>query len=121
MKFLLDANMPRSVIAVCKARGHDAIHVADEGMGSAPDDEIAAFARSGGRVLLTRDLDFSDIRTYPPQNTPGIVVLRVPDTAVAGEIARLVDSFLAQKPLVEATPGRLAILEPDRVRFRPRA
>ena len=68
MKFLLDANMPRSVIAVCKARGHDAIHVADQGIGSAPDDEIAAFARSGGQVLLTRDLDFSDIRTYPPQN-----------------------------------------------------
>ncbi len=112
--------MPRSVIAVCEARGHDAVHVADKGIASAADDKIAAFALSGGWVLLTRDLDFSDIRTYPPQNTPGIVVLRVPDTAVAAEIAQVVDSFLAQKALVEAMPGRLAILEPDRVRFRPR-
>ena len=28
------------------------------------------------RILITLDLDFSDIRTYPPQNIPGCIVLR---------------------------------------------
>lgn len=32
-----------------------------------------------GRILLTLDLDFADIRVYPPQALPGLVVLRPDD------------------------------------------
>jgi predicted nuclease of predicted toxin-antitoxin system len=119
MRFLLDANMPRSALAVFVLFGHEAVLAKDVGLGSASDDEIAARARSTGSVLLTRDLDFADIRRYPPDEYNGIVVLRLPDTTVAGEIALILKRFLNEPAFVDSLPGRLAIVELERARFRP--
>jgi hypothetical protein len=54
-------------------------------------------------------MDFADVRRYPPDQYFGFVVVRLPDTAVALEIV----------PVLEPLSGRLAIVEVDRVRFRP--
>jgi predicted nuclease of predicted toxin-antitoxin system len=119
MRFLLDANMPRSALAVFPRYGHEATFARDIGLGSAPDDDIAARARSTDSVLLTRDLDFADIRRYPPDEYSGIVVLRLPDTTVAGEIVLILQRFLNEPAFVDSLPGRLAIVELERARFRP--
>jgi len=71
------------------------------------------------RLLITRDLDFSDIRRYPTGDYNGIVVLRLPDDAVAAEIVGVIERFVREHRYLDALPGRLAIVEPDRVRFRP--
>ena len=52
-------------------------------MGGASDVEVAAVCIGEERVLVTQDLDFSDIRTYPPAEYYGIVVFRLP-TGSAG-------------------------------------
>lgn len=44
----------------------------------------------------------------------------MPRSAVAAVLADLVARFLAQDQIVSALPGRLAIVEFGRVRFRPR-
>lgn len=88
-------------------------------MAAAPDSEIAARALQTGAVLLTRDLDFADIRSYPPQQYPGIIILRVPDDAVASDIVRIAGLFLSVPAFVTQLSGRLAIVESERVRFRP--
>ena len=75
MRFLLDANLPRSAIAVLVRFGHEPLFARDIGLGTAADNEIASHARATGSVLLTRDLDFADIRRYPPDEYNGIVVL----------------------------------------------
>ena len=63
---------------------------------------------------------FCHVRRYPPDQYPGIIVLRLPDTAVAPEIvAAFVERFLMVPEFLEALAGRLAIVEVDRVRFRP--
>ena len=36
-----------------------------------------ATRRIKSRVLLTLDLDFANIRAYPPERYPGIIVLRL--------------------------------------------
>ena len=86
MRFLLDANLPRAAIAVLVDSGHEAEFARDIGLAAAPDDQIAAHARQTRSALLTRDLDFADIRRYPPDQYHGIVVLRLPDDAVAQDI-----------------------------------
>lgn len=121
MHFLLDANLPRSASAVLQAAGHGATHVKDLGMGGAADDLIAARAKKEGWVLVTRDLDFSDIRAYPPAEYAGLVVLRIGDEATAVEINALLASFMNEPELLAHLPGRLCILEPGRARFRPAA
>jgi predicted nuclease of predicted toxin-antitoxin system len=56
--------------------GFDAETVREENLAGADDDIIAATIERENRVLITLDLDFSDIRTYSPQRYSGIVVLR---------------------------------------------
>ncbi len=119
MKFLLDANMPRSALHAFVDAGHEASHVRELGLGDASDGEIDQFALTRSLVLVTRDTDFCDIRAYPPANSPGRLVLRVPDTSVASDIATLVRRFLLDPNMAEQLPGHLAILDTTRVRFRP--
>jgi predicted nuclease of predicted toxin-antitoxin system len=119
MRFLVDANMPRSSVALLQSLGHAAEHVRDLGLGAGPDSQIASRARSTGAVLLTRDLDFSDIRHYPPADYQGLIVMRLPDDAVARDILNVLGRFLKQTEFVAQLPGHLVILEEDRVRFRP--
>ena len=71
MRFLIDANMPRSTAELLKRYNHEAVDVRDIGMGSAADSDIAAYAQQNRLVLVTRDFDFADIRNYPPGDMPG--------------------------------------------------
>jgi predicted nuclease of predicted toxin-antitoxin system len=119
MRFLLDANMPRSAGAMLQERGHAVELARDVGLGGASDQQVAKHAATQGATLITRDLDFADIRRYPPAEHPGIVVLRLPDDAVASEVVQVLGKFLERADLISRLPGHLAILEPHRVRFRP--
>ena len=119
MRFLIDANLPRAAILVCQKFGHQVEFARDIGLAAASDAQIAERARESGAALLTRDLDFADVRRYPPDQYSGIVVLRLPDTTVALEIARVLERFLMEPGFLEPLAGRLAIIEMDRVRFRP--
>jgi hypothetical protein len=50
-------------------------------------------ARETQAALITRELDFADVRRYPPEQHAGIVVLRRPDDAVAFEIVNVLVRF----------------------------
>jgi predicted nuclease of predicted toxin-antitoxin system len=119
MRFLVEANLPRSFLALLRSFGHTSEHVRDVGLGAAPDSQIAARARATGSVLVTRDLDFANIRDFPPADYPGLIVLRLPDDATAEHILNVLRQFLLRTDLVTQTPGHLVIIEKSRVRFRP--
>jgi predicted nuclease of predicted toxin-antitoxin system len=119
MRFLIDANLPRAVIDVVKSLGHQVEFARDIGLASAADEQVAKHALQHRAALLTRDLDFADIRRYPPDRYSGIVVLRLPDTAVAEEIAAVLKRFLSEPGFIASLAGRLVVVEGDRVRFRP--
>ena len=119
MDFLLDANMPRSALGALTDAGHQAWHVRDIGLGDATDERIDRHAQAQGWILVTRDLDFCDIRNYPPEHTSGRLVLRVDDTSTAEDIAQLLQRFLILPELVGQIPGHLIILDSNQVRFRP--
>jgi predicted nuclease of predicted toxin-antitoxin system len=119
MLFFVGANLPRSVTVLLIELGHEVEFARDAGFGSAADVEIAAHVRKTRAALLTRDLDFGDVRQYPPEDYGGIVVLRLPDDMVAADIADVLARFLSEPLFVESLPGRLAVVEPQRVRFRP--
>jgi predicted nuclease of predicted toxin-antitoxin system len=119
MRFFLDANMPRSAIDVLRAYGHEVEFARDVEMQAAPDEQIAERARTTRAVLCTRDLDFADVRRYPPDQYAGLVILRLSDDATAQEIVSVLERFLKEPAFLDPLPGRLAIVERDRVRFRP--
>lgn len=118
MRFLIDADLPRSASDVVRHHGHDAIDVRDVGPSIAQDSQIARYAQTEGLCLITGDHGFADVRSYPPSQYAGIVVLNLPRNATASYINRLLDSFLQQETLVAQLPGKLAIVEAGRVRLR---
>lgn len=116
MKVKLDENLPRSLIDVLRSAGHVADGVTDEGLGGADDQTVFASAQETGRLLLTLDRGFADIRRYEPGTHVGIVVLRLPDQsapAVIGAVRRL----MARHDLQDLS-GTIAIVEPVRLRIR---
>ena len=120
MRFIVDADLPRSVAGVIQEYGHEALDVRDIGMSSASDEQIAQYARDNGLCVLSADLGFADVRRYPPSTYSGIVVMRLPRHAAASFVVILLSSFLDRLNSLPDLRGRLAIVELGRVRIRTR-
>lgn len=71
MKFLVDAQLPRSLAGLLQSFGHDAIHTLDlPQKNHASDEVLCRLALSEQRVLVTKDDDFVDsffLRDLPPK------------------------------------------------------
>jgi hypothetical protein len=119
LHFLIDADLPRSVTSLLRRYGHDATDVRDVGLAAASDAEIACRARDERRCLVTGDFGFADVRNYVPEFYAGIMVLALPAGATAGRILRLIEDVMQQPEILARLAGRLAIVEPGRLRLRP--
>lgn len=116
IRFKLDENLPRGSQTLLRAAGHDAHTVVEEQLGGSTDPRVFQAAQTEQRVLVTLDLDFADIRTYPPANHQGIWVLRPRTQSIEDTLELLRRALKAID--VEPTQGRLWIVEPERVRIR---
>jgi hypothetical protein len=119
MRFLIDADLPRSLVELAEAHGHDATFVDDAGLESAEDAQIAAYALAHSVCIVTGDFGFADVRNYPPASYSGLVVLEFPPEANANFIRNLFAEFLNKPEILKKLPGRLAIVSVGRVRLRP--
>jgi predicted nuclease of predicted toxin-antitoxin system len=77
MKFKVDENLPAEIALRLQWAGHDARTVAQQQMIGGSDTRLADVSRGEDRALVTLDLDFSDIRAYPPDQYPGLIIVRV--------------------------------------------
>ena len=116
MKFKLDENLPGLVHDTLATLGHDAHTVAAEGLAGADDETVLGAAMAEGRVLITLDLDFADLRAYPPGRHAGIWVLR-PARQTFQAIAGLVMSGLRLTG-TEKVDGQLWVIDEKSVRIR---
>jgi predicted nuclease of predicted toxin-antitoxin system len=116
MRAKLDENLPVEAAELLRTAGWECDSVYDEGLAGADDPDVAAACQAGARVLFTLDLDFADIRAYPPSEYVGIVVLR-PTGPSRRRVLQLVSRVL---PVLSAEwmEHRLWIVEPARVRVR---
>ena len=115
-RFKLDENLPRDAQAFLRLGGHDVHTVLDEQLGGNSDPMVLDASRSENRILVTLDLDFSDIRLYPPGSHKGIWILR-PHTQSIENIVALLRGALSVLE-TERTDGGLWIIEPNRIRIR---
>jgi predicted nuclease of predicted toxin-antitoxin system len=116
MQFKIDENLPIEVSDLLRHAGHDAATVLEQRLGGAADPMIAAVCQRENRILVTLDLDFADIRSYPPAQYPGLIVLRVmrqDKVQVLETLSRLLPVFSDETP-----EHALWIVEEDRVRIR---
>ncbi len=115
-RFKLDENLPLDAEALLRRAGHDVHTVLDEQLGGNPDPRIFAASQAEDRILVTFDLDFSDIRVYPLAGQAGIWVLRPHTQSIENTLALLRSALLVLE--TEPARGRLWIIEPERARIR---
>ena len=116
MLFKVDENLPMEAVASLRTAGHDALSIHDQQMVGSLDPHVASVCQAEGRALVTLDLDFADIRAYPPGNYPGIIVLR-PRNQAKPTVLQLLDRVL---PHLETEPllGNLWIAQETGLRIR---
>lgn len=95
--------------------GNTVSTVVEEKLQGEADATIAAVCRSLGMCLLTLDVDFAQTTAYPPDEYPGIIVLRHSRPTLKGMLA-LVNQVVAMLQR-ESPRGRLWIVEPGRIRI----
>ncbi len=116
MKFKIDENLPLKLAEALRDSGYEADTVADEGLSGASDTVISDVLKQEQRALVTLDLDFSNIRAYPPVDYFGIIILRahLQDKHSVLELARKFIPMLG----IQSLQGSLWIVEPGRIRIR---
>lgn len=92
MKILIDMNLtPLWAETLCDA-GFEALHWRDVGDPRAPDSEILEWARAGGYILFTHDMDFGALLATTRARGPSVLQVRVNDTmpaAIAADVIRV--------------------------------
>jgi len=116
MKLKLDENLSRHLKPVLTDLGHDVLTAADEDLLSRPDVEVAACAAREGRILLTLDVEFADLRKHPPGSHPGIILFR-PVTLGPLSVNRFVERF-ARSTDLSGLSGCVAVVGPQGIRVR---
>ena len=117
MKFKIDENLPFEAAEVLRGAGFGANTVGDEALSGADDETVVSVSLSEGRILVTLDLDFANIRAYPTGGHAGIIVLRLKhqDKQTVLAYMRRLAKALANR---DAT-SELWIIDANRIRFRP--
>lgn len=116
MKFKIDENLPLEFADILRRADHDTETVLDQGLQGRHDPVIASTCQKEERILVTLDRSFSDVRAYPPDQYPGIIVLSL----TRHSKAHLIEVLRRAIPLLESHPVQncLWILEEHRLRIR---
>jgi predicted nuclease of predicted toxin-antitoxin system len=116
MKLKLDENLSRHLKAVLEKYDYDVATAAEEGLLSKPDTLVAEAAGREGRILLTLDVEFADLRKYPPGRHPGIVLFR-PRSYGPLSVNRFVEVFFQNTDL-QGLAGCVVVVDPQKIRIR---
>ena len=93
VRFKTDENLPEEVVELLQEAGHDAVSIPEQDMRGDADPRAVTVCRREQRVLLTLDLGFADIRTYPSAEYPGLVDLR-PGQQDKGRVLTVIERLL---------------------------
>ena len=116
MKLLLDMNLSPTWVQLLEERGWEAAHWSSIGPGNAPDADLLEWARRNQWVVVTQDLDFSQLLYATRELGPSVVLLRMDnefDASAREHVCRALT--LAES---ELSKGALLTVAAHRVRLR---
>lgn len=117
MKFFLDANIPYSALEIFTELNLEAEHARNVGLSRASDKEIMDYAIKNNSILVTKDLEFANIRIFPIAMHYGIIILRLPSFFKAFEFVNILKTFLISIDL-NSLEKSIAIVKLGRYRIR---
>lgn len=113
--FLVDANVPKSVVRCLRDLGHDVADVREILPNGAADQDIFDRAQGERRIIVTHDLGFGNLIAYPPGAHAGIITIR-PQNLSPKTTARIVCSYV--RVHADRLPGAIVTLSPRGARVR---
>ncbi len=116
MKFLADMGISPQVVDELHQKGHEAVHLLDEGLHRMTDGDILEKARRENRILLTHDLDFGELLAASGGNLPSVIIFRLKDMRAAN-VSRHVFSIINQQSEALNKGAVLSVTE-QKVRIR---
>jgi predicted nuclease of predicted toxin-antitoxin system len=116
MKIKLDENLSRHLKQILEQEGHDVETVEEEGLRGRNDLEVGRAAREEERMLFTLDVEFADLRKYPPGTHPGVILFR-PRTMGPLTVNNLVLEFVRTTNLDELVEC-VVIVDRNKIRVR---
>lgn len=116
-RYLVDEDLPRSIIRMAGARGIDALHAIDAGIRGATDPVVMAWAASEGRTVVTADREMGNVFVYPPTKFSGVMLVRIPEFIGPDLRVERVVAALQEFSGVELA-GTIVVVEAGRVRVR---
>ncbi len=78
---LLDQNLPRRAVSVFKELGIDAVHVHTVKLSGKPDRDIWRYAALNNLIIVTKDVDFTQIHDLTLKSPVRVVWLRIGNTS----------------------------------------
>ena len=115
MKFLADMGISPKTVAFLHTLGHDAVHLAEQGLERLPDRDIVAKARQEGRIVLVHDLGFGELVAASGATLPSVITFRLrnmhPDR-VHGALQRLLPQHgdaLERGAMISVTEGQVRV------------
>ena len=117
IRFLVDEDLPRSLVQAFEDAGFVAEHVGDVGLRGHSDRNVLDGAITRGAALVSADIGFANLLAFPLGSHHGIVVARFPNEVGNPVLNRsIVDALLELR--ADDLTGSLVIIEPTRIRIR---
>lgn len=116
MNFLIDMNLSPAWVTYLSGEGWGARHWSEIGAPTAPDTDLLRWARENHHILISQDLDFTQLLFQTNDRGPSVILLRLrnefdePSRHTVFNAIRLAsESLLA---------GALLVVSSDRARLR---
>ena len=116
MRFLADMCVDVRIVKWLHQKGHDAIHLRDQGLHRMPDGEIFEKAIREDRIVITFDLDFGEIAALTEGRRTSVILFRLKNTRTPHAIERL--SSVIERFTDALKRGSVLTVEDTRCRVR---
>lgn len=117
MRFLVDENLSRQLPDLLHAHRHEAEHVAEIGLESAPDPEILDRAREDECVLISADTDFGTLLAESKSRLPSIILIRRTSNRRGLHLVSMIEANLSDL-VDDLESGCVVVFDAERVRVR---
>jgi predicted nuclease of predicted toxin-antitoxin system len=114
VKLLFDQNLSWRLVGHVRDAFPESVHVTSEGLATATDDEIWAFAGAKGFVVVSKDPDFRQLAFLhgPP---PKVVWFRVGNASTVEILEVILDYVEAIKSFIQSEDEALLVLPPQAI------
>jgi predicted nuclease of predicted toxin-antitoxin system len=116
VKIKIDENLAKGPSSHPRSGCHEVADVHDEQLAGAKDEVLWSHVREEGRLLVTLDADFSDVRRFSPGSHPGILLMRTTHPSISA-VSMILRRVLDERDLATIA-GCLVVADETRTRIR---